>query len=307
MMVERWAYLLLVRALVFAEAAKSLQKVTNQTVITIQNVQIPESSISLNQSLTTSNSSIDNRMDFVCDALIYGASLDLRDCQEALNFFHSSDDDHAWVDRRGGHGGTEFQLPFRMMGTDAASCYLQPKLKISGGVGHSSFNDIRRAGSALISQCITNARLPTGGIASNIGSDGTMDLILSEYAPKARCRQEGTIPPDFTTYCQAVIGAMLATRQTQVFGPASDPASEIVTPTFIQAGIGQCVLRVYTPESSDSISWFSLWEETTAIYSYCIRKGRTGYSSGLGANGKVLITLGPGEPQTSNMSQLSTE
>ena len=117
MMVERWGYLLLVRALVFAEAAKSLQKVTNQTIINIETVQIPESSIPLHQSLTTSNSSIDNRMDFVCDALIYGASLDLRDCQEAVNFFLSSDVDHAWVDRRGGHGGTEFQLPFRMMGS----------------------------------------------------------------------------------------------------------------------------------------------------------------------------------------------
>ena len=117
MMVEHWGHLLLVSALVFAEAAETLQKVTNQTVITIENAQIPESSVSLNQSLTTSNSSIDNRMDFVCDALIYGASLDLRDCQEALLFFHSSDVEHAWVDRRGGHGGTEFQLPFRMMGS----------------------------------------------------------------------------------------------------------------------------------------------------------------------------------------------
>ena len=114
MMVEHWGHLLLVSALVFAEAAETLQKVTNQTVITIENAQIPESSVSLNQSLTTSNSSIDNRMDFVCDALIYGASLDLRDCQEALLFFHSSDVEHARVDR---HGGTEFQLPFRMMGS----------------------------------------------------------------------------------------------------------------------------------------------------------------------------------------------
>lgn len=305
-MVERWGYLLLVRALIFAEPASSLQKLTNQTVIAIRSVQFPESSMTLNQSLTTSNSSIDNRMDVVCDPLIYGASLDLRDCQEALLFYHNSDTEHDWVDRRGGHGGNEFQLPFRMMG-NAASCYLQPKLKLSGRVGHASFNDIRMAGSALISQCITNARLPTGGIASTIGSEGDMDLILGEYAPKARCRPEGTMPIDFATYCQAVIGAMMATRQSEVFGPASDPATEIVTPTFIQAGIGQCVLRIYTPESSDSISWFEVWEETTAIYSYCIRKGRTGYSRGLGAQGKVLITLGPGEPQTSNMSQLATE
>lgn len=116
-MVERWGYLLLVRALIFAEPASSLQKLTNQTVIAIRSVQFPESSMTLNQSLTTSNSSIDNRMDVVCDPLIYGASLDLRDCQEALLFYHNSDTEHDWVDRRGGHGGNEFQLPFRMMGS----------------------------------------------------------------------------------------------------------------------------------------------------------------------------------------------
>ena len=44
------------------------------------------------------------------------------------------------------------------------------------------------------------------------------------------------MPPDTTSYCQAVIGAMLTTRQTQVFGPPSDPATEVETPTFIKAG-----------------------------------------------------------------------
>nr|UZP47913.1 hypothetical protein [Cladonia uncialis subsp. uncialis] len=289
MMVERWGYLLLAQALIFAEATKSLQ-VTNRTISAIQNAQIPESSISLNQSLTTSNSSIDNTIDVVCDGLIYGASLNLRDCQEALNFFSDSDVDYVWVERRTGPTGTMFQLPFRMMGS-AATCYLQPKLKISGGVAHASFNSIRMAGSVLISRCITNARLPTGGIASNIGSDGKLNVILAEYAPKATCRQSGTMPPDTTTYCQAVIGAMLTTRQTQVFGPPSDPATEVETPTFIKAGENQCVLRLYTPESSDSISWFEVWEETTAIYSACIRKGRTGYSRGLGELHQLSVSL----------------
>ena len=117
MMVERWAYLLLLQALIFAEAVNSLQNVANQTIINIQSVHIPESSISLNQSLTISNSSIDNRIDVVCDALRYGASPNFRDCQEALNFFLDSDVDHAWVDRRTGHSGSMFQLPFRMMGS----------------------------------------------------------------------------------------------------------------------------------------------------------------------------------------------
>ena len=42
--------------------------------------------------------------------------------------------------------------------------------------------------------------------------------------------------PDTRNYCQAVISAMLTTTQTQVFGPESDPAAEVTTPTFIKAG-----------------------------------------------------------------------
>ena len=63
-----------------------------------------------------------------------------------------------------------------------------------------------------------------------------MNLILGEYAPKARCRPPGTMPPDLKTYCQAVISAMSTKTQTEVFGPASDPATEVITPTFIKAG-----------------------------------------------------------------------
>lgn len=44
------------------------------------------------------------------------------------------------------------------------------------------------------------------------------------------------MPLDTRNYCQAVIGAMTTRTQTEVFGPASDPATEVETPTFIKAG-----------------------------------------------------------------------
>ncbi len=117
MRVERWGYLSLARALIFAEAAKSLQKVANRTIIATQNADTPESFVSLNQSLTISNSSIDNRIAVVCDGLLYGFTPNLNDCQEAVNFFLTSDVDYAWINRPTGHRGMAFQLPFRMMGS----------------------------------------------------------------------------------------------------------------------------------------------------------------------------------------------
>ena len=44
------------------------------------------------------------------------------------------------------------------------------------------------------------------------------------------------MPTDNKNYCLAVIGAMTTRRQTEIFGPASDPATEVETPTFIKAG-----------------------------------------------------------------------
>ena len=44
------------------------------------------------------------------------------------------------------------------------------------------------------------------------------------------------MPPDLRTYCLAVTGAMSTSRQTEVFGPESDPATEVKTPTSVKAG-----------------------------------------------------------------------
>ena len=41
---------------------------------------------------------------------------------------------------------------------------------------------------------------------------------------------------DLRLYCQVIIGAMLTTRQTEVFGPTSDPAAEVMTPALVGSG-----------------------------------------------------------------------
>lgn len=116
-----------------------------------------------------------------------------------------------------------------------------PKLKSSRGVAHACSHDMRRVGSPLVSQCITKAHLPMQDIASNIcgtvikghrnlqetpfhyrsglticyqrvtGSDAQLDLILGEFAPKARCREPGRMATDPRLYCQAIAEVMIPT------------------------------------------------------------------------------------------------
>ena len=115
----------------------------------------------------------------------------------------------------------------------------RPRPRPSREVAHASYHDIRWVGSALISQCITKAHLPTRDIASNIGetiikghrtlqetpfhessgltiyhqrvigSDAQLDLILGEFAPKTRCREPGRMATCPRLYCQATTEVMI--------------------------------------------------------------------------------------------------
>ena len=57
---------------------------------------------------------------------------------------------------------------------DKALCYFQPILQVGTSVGTASFNEIRVAASALLSQCVSDQG--QGGIATGIG----MSLITSQ-------------------------------------------------------------------------------------------------------------------------------
>lgn len=60
------------------------------------------------------------------------------------------------------------------IGPDKALCYFQPILQVGATVGTASFNEIRTAANALLTQCAKNQG--QGGIATGIG----MSLMKTE-------------------------------------------------------------------------------------------------------------------------------
>lgn len=40
-----------------------------------------------------------------------------------------------------------------------------------------------------------------------------------------------------------------------------------------------------------SASWFDIWQASTAVSAKCIRQGKAGRISNLGANGKMFVTI----------------
>ena len=77
------------------------------------------------------------------------------------------------------------------VGPDKALCYFQPILQVGATVGTASFNEIRTAANALLSQCAKNQG--QGGIATGIG----MSFVKPE--PFGRVKQWfGSSPSDWT-------------------------------------------------------------------------------------------------------------
>ncbi|KAK3175974.1 hypothetical protein OEA41_007296 [Lepraria neglecta] len=73
-----------------------------------------------------------------------------------------------------------------------------------------------------------------GGIASSPGGDNNLDLIMTEYQPKAQCNGPGTFPLDKRTACGRIIERMTVSQRPTVFGPMGDPATEAITPHQIR-------------------------------------------------------------------------
>ena len=68
---------------------------------------------------------------------------------------------------------------------DQALCYFQPILVVGEVTGGASFNEIRAAAAALISQCAVGAR--QGGIASHIGTSRRITLACPKRIQEFKC------------------------------------------------------------------------------------------------------------------------
>lgn len=246
------------------------------------------SSSMLNESVTSLDVTGGNDIHVQCDGASYGFDLDIVDCEQGKAYIPASAEQFQWAERHTGWQKTIFFLPYRAMG-DKALCYVQPLL-IDGAISaRASTNQVRNAAAAIRRRCASGGQLQ-GGIATNIGGDNHLAVIIAAYQPTSEIRCRGLFLP--MESCENVLEDMPTTTETEVFGPLTDSTAQVHLPQAVQSDDTKCMLTIFgTSTTSDKTSWYDIWEATAAIWSVCVRHGLGGSLSGVGDNGNLLLTM----------------
>ncbi|MCJ1458627.1 hypothetical protein MMC28_009001 [Mycoblastus sanguinarius] len=239
-----------------------------------------------NQSIKLFNASAENDIGVHCDGGTYGFSPNVADCETGQYQIPGDTEVFQFVERPNA-AGNDLPLPFRLLG-DQGHCYFQPVVIGDHASGRASFANLRLAALALVDKCaIESAK---GGIATNIGGDNNVAVIMSEYKPQVQCR--GSFSASATGTCNDILFAMKADRDLYTFGPASDPATEEELPVYIRSMVTGCSVQIFSTGTADTSSWYEIWEAVTAVSNICVQNQLKGGSlRGIGQNGKIFLTI----------------
>ncbi|CAF9910213.1 MAG: hypothetical protein HETSPECPRED_009654 [Heterodermia speciosa] len=262
----------------------------------------PSAGASINQQ---SNISVAARMQTQCDGARFGHNPDLADCRLALTRIPVARTKLTFMDRTKEPSEPRPDqkiegLPFRVMGPEAR-CYVQVVLSDAVESGSASMGEIDHAASELVTRCAWERN--SGGIATNIGGDNNLAIILGTYEPSIRC--QGTIVNK--VHCPAILWGMPAGTERQLFHPGTDPSGQVSLPIVIRSYGGECAMRIFTARNSDFTSWYKIWEAALAVYYACVRDGRGGIHSGLGEAHNLYLAMSGSVRAASGILDLAME
>lgn len=233
------------------------------------------------------NASAENLFSIECNGALYGFNPSIADCQGAAQSIIPDSDQLIWGERHTGLPSGTFPLPFAVFG-DRAECVIKPNILGSNPTARASLNQVRTAATALTLQCAAGDQ-SQGGIATNIGGDNNLAVVLSTYNPKVRCGDAEIFT--HAPSCESVMADMPASTAKMLFGPESVPGVQEPLPQLIASADSKCLLRVFSTGRADSASWYSIWEAAEATYARCARGRRFGNFRGLGDHGDIFFTL----------------
>ncbi|KAF6239980.1 hypothetical protein HO173_001588 [Letharia columbiana] len=233
------------------------------------------------------NSSALGALSVRCDGALYGFNPNIADCEGAAQFIVPDSVQLVWGERHSGLPVGIFPLPFAVFG-DKAECVVRTIVRGAGPTARASLAQVKRAAAALSLQCAAGGQ-SQGGIATNIGGDDNLAVILSTYKPKIQCGSAQTFSD--ASSCEGLLADMPASTAKVLFGPDDVPGVREPLPQLIASGDDKCLLRLFSTGRADSASWYSIWEATEATFARCARDRKPGSFRGLGDRGDIFFTL----------------
>ncbi|KAL8791304.1 MAG: hypothetical protein Q9195_005923 [Heterodermia aff. obscurata] len=236
-----------------------------------------------------SNISVAAGVQIQCDGARFGHNPDLADCRMALTRIPVARTKITFMDRtkeppEPRPGQNIEGLPFRVMGPEAR-CYVQVILSDDVESGSASMGEIDHAASELVTKCAWERN--SGGVATRIGGDNNLAVVLGKYEPSIRC--QGTLVNK--VHCPAILWDMPAGTERELFYPDTDRRRQVALPIVLRTYGGGCIMRIFTARNSDFTSWYKIWEAGIAVYYVCVRDGRGGIYSGLGESHNLYVAM----------------
>lgn len=265
--------------------ATPLQSIQNSVLRLSPLPNIVDPILPSNASILALDASGDEGFNIRCDGDTYGYNPNIRDCEAAKEYLLPDTKTFTFGERHTGLPEDTIPLPYRVMG-DKALCYFQAVLIGDHTTAQASLNMLRRSAAALVVQCATSV-VSQGGIATNIGGDNNLAVILGTYHRPVSCR--GALPT--WESCKDILFDMPANKLPQVFGSPGDPTVTEDLPYRIESYDVGCSANLFSTGKSDVSSFYEMWEAAIAVFCVCARYGRTGSVRGLGEHSEIFLTM----------------
>ncbi|KAL9031612.1 MAG: hypothetical protein Q9196_000369 [Gyalolechia fulgens] len=200
-------------------------------------------------------------------------------CADALSQIPQTDENLRFQMR--GFGQYDVPLPHRFISADGI-CILELVLKDEVKNEEASYHDLWSAARALLHDCVLSSAV--GGIATDIGKNSGLGIIMTSYEPHVECKQHHIPPPN--EHCNHFLDHMKTSPLQKYFANAGDRQAtdaDIPLPIYMREAGFQCLGIVQTTGGEDQSSWYEIWEGVQAVIGMCIRFGNWGRALKIGA------------------------
>ncbi|KAL8690467.1 MAG: hypothetical protein Q9218_004090 [Villophora microphyllina] len=226
---------------------------------------------------------------FHCDGSKYRSGLRAPSCSDAISQIPRTQHDIRFRARGSSGGGAtiNIQVPQRFISADG-QCIIEIILKDKARYGFARWIEISSAARDMYFGCV--ASRGQGSIATDIGPDETLGLIMTRYTPQVTCLSVRDVPS--MRNCKSLLDNMGTSSIPRLYGDPKDKP-DVDLPQSLRDAENKCQLLIRTPNpgaTQDWSSWYEIWEGAQAVYGMCMRFGKMGTAL-RGRKNQLLLSI----------------